>query len=374
MKQNGARILLAEDSRFLRKATELILTKAGYEVLTAADGDEALTLARIVAPDLIILDIMMPKRDGLDVLRILKRESVTRHIPVVVLSRLSQKNEYQASLAGAAAFYEKTKLVPESLIDIVQTALTTAKDPELSIRRAPEVVNQNTKCDEFTLSTPMHLSSIDAEIMGSDYENELLDQVVVLNNELIATQRALAAANEELDKIAHTDHLTGLGNRRKANHEIEKLMALARRQDAPLCVALLDLDHFKQINDKYGHTMGDRVLQRFGQVLGTVFRAEDAVGRWGGEEFIVALYGCSIADGVRRLEHLKERFSRERFLNGGEFIHVTFSAGIAAFPEDADSFEMLYQAADRALYGAKEQGRNSIAATSRMGVCSAGLY
>src|SRR5437588_12668695 len=113
MSDSRTRILLAEDSRFLRKATELILVKAGYEVITAGDGDEAYALAHAKQPHLIILDMMMPKRDGLSTLRSLKEDSSTCDIPVVVLTGLSQHNEDRLLRAGALAYYEKSKLIPE---------------------------------------------------------------------------------------------------------------------------------------------------------------------------------------------------------------------------------------------------------------------
>src|SRR5579859_19579 len=116
-------ILLAEDSRFLRKATELILAKAGYSVISAADGEEALRLASLGKPQLILLDLMMPRLNGVEVIRSLKQDRTTAHIPVVVLSVFSQQNEQKLLKAGAAAYYEKTRLVPESLLEIVKKTL-----------------------------------------------------------------------------------------------------------------------------------------------------------------------------------------------------------------------------------------------------------
>jgi diguanylate cyclase (GGDEF)-like protein len=172
----------------------------------------------------------------------------------------------------------------------------------------------------------------------------------------------LAKANEDLRRAAETDPLTELPNRRKACRDIEKLLALARRQNATLSFAILDLDHFKRVNDTYGHAAGDSVLQSFGRFLGKSVRTEDVVGRWGGEEFLVVMYGCSAEDAVTRLNRLREQFMQQHFNSESGTFQVTFSGGVAAFPLSGASPEKVYEAADRALYEAKKQGRNRIAA------------
>jgi two-component system, OmpR family, phosphate regulon response regulator PhoB len=118
-------ILLVEDSKFLRVATERILTKAGYQVICAGDGDEALVLAGSSLPDLIVLDMLLPKLSGPEVLRSLKKNNLTAHIPVVVLSSLSQNNGPKLVQEGAGAFIEKGSLLenPRRLLEAIMTAL-----------------------------------------------------------------------------------------------------------------------------------------------------------------------------------------------------------------------------------------------------------
>jgi CheY-like chemotaxis protein len=118
-------ILLVEDSKFLRVATERILTKAGYQVICAGDGDEALALAGSSLPDLIVLDMLLPKLSGPEVLRSLKKNDLTAHIPVVVLSSLSQNNGPKLVQEGAGAFIEKGSLLenPRRLLEAIMTAL-----------------------------------------------------------------------------------------------------------------------------------------------------------------------------------------------------------------------------------------------------------
>jgi CheY-like chemotaxis protein len=125
------KLLLVEDSKFLRQASERALTKAGYEVQTAADGEEALKLARENVPDVILLDMMLPKISGPEVLRELKKDLRTAAAPVIVLTSLSQKNEQKLIEEGAAAYFEKTNLMldkgPEGLLEVVQNIVSTKR-------------------------------------------------------------------------------------------------------------------------------------------------------------------------------------------------------------------------------------------------------
>jgi CheY-like chemotaxis protein len=127
-------ILLVEDSRFLRQATEQTLVRAGYRVVTASDGEEALRVACATTPDLILLDMLLPKLGGTEVLRTLKTTPLTVHIPVIVLSGLSQKNEIKLKKIGAAAYFEKSKLElerhSESLLQIVKKNLDDFAKPD----------------------------------------------------------------------------------------------------------------------------------------------------------------------------------------------------------------------------------------------------
>jgi two-component system, OmpR family, phosphate regulon response regulator PhoB len=125
MNEQPRRILVAEDDRFLRKAAEMALKRQGYTVLTAADGEEALRAARSVLPDLILLDLIMPKLNGFDVLQALKKDAPTAHIPVIILSNLGQDRDVQQALdAGAAAYFIKTDLSIQALVQRVEEALT----------------------------------------------------------------------------------------------------------------------------------------------------------------------------------------------------------------------------------------------------------
>src|ERR1700704_1246272 len=124
MNEQTRRILVAEDDRFLRKAAEMALKRQGYTVLTAADGEEALRAARSVLPDLILLDLIMPKLNGFDVLQALKKDAPTAHIPVIILSNLGQDRDVQQAMdAGATAYFIKADLSLQALVQRVEEAL-----------------------------------------------------------------------------------------------------------------------------------------------------------------------------------------------------------------------------------------------------------
>lgn len=162
-------------------------------------------------------------------------------------------------------------------------------------------------------------------------------------------------------KIAEIDELTGVSLRRKALQDLTSLLHLARRQQKPLSLAILDLDYFKRINDQYGHDMGDQVLNYMGKLLRQSLRHEDVVGRWGGEEFVVGMYGIMKSHSIQRFQEILDQFRQHQFrAKNGTLFQVTFSAGIAQFPDDGKDIQTLYQVADTFLYQAKALGRNQI--------------
>jgi diguanylate cyclase (GGDEF)-like protein len=160
---------------------------------------------------------------------------------------------------------------------------------------------------------------------------------------------------------ADRDGLTGLLIRRAFNDGLLSHMALARRRGSTVAVCLIDLDHFKSINDTYGHIAGDRVLSALGRLLSSSFRVEDLRGRWGGEEFVVAFSDESADSAKAILERARKEFVRFYFDGEhGERFHAAFSAGIACYPEAGETIEDVFKVADRRLYAVKEAGRNNI--------------
>lgn len=164
-----------------------------------------------------------------------------------------------------------------------------------------------------------------------------------------------------LRSLAETDPLTRVANRQKSSQDLEKFLRLSQRYQQPFCLAILDLDHFKQINDRYGHATGDLVLRQMGQLLMQSFKSEDVVARWGGEEFVVGMYGMNRSEGVQRIVKVLKALYQQKFNTPDHsLLRVTFSAGVAEYPGDGADLQSLYQSADAALYQAKLAGRNRV--------------
>ena len=207
----------------------------------------------------------------------------------------------------------------------------------LTAHDAPDLVNQvfTAGADDF----------VHKPIVGSELINRILNRLERI---------------KLLRQMAEIDPLTLVANRHKSTQDLEEFLRLAKRQYQPLCLAILDVDHFKQVNDRYGHAIGDTVLRHLGHLLRQSFRQEDVVARWGGEEFVVGLYGVAREDGVARLTHLLKMLRQHQFMAAGQPFQVTFSAGVAEFPPDGNDLQALYRAADTALYRAKQMGRNQV--------------
>ncbi|MBT9312959.1 response regulator [Leptothoe kymatousa] len=164
-----------------------------------------------------------------------------------------------------------------------------------------------------------------------------------------------------LRTLAEVDQLTGLSQRHQSVKDFNRLLKLADRQQTTLCFALLDLDQFKAVNDYHGHDVGDQVLKTLGDYLRKTFRGEDVLARWGGEEFVVGLYGISKDVAVQRLTMLLQTFRQHGFLGDTKSLfHVSFSGGVAEYPQHGKDVQSLYRVADKALYKAKAAGRNQV--------------
>ncbi len=182
-----------------------------------------------------------------------------------------------------------------------------------------------------------------------------------LRDELLARLHVRMERLRLLREQASIDMLTGLLTRRAFMQRMTARLSEVRRSSRTLALGLIDLDHFKDVNDTYGHVAGDRVLAALGRLLAHRFRMEDVRGRWGGEEFVVALVDEDVATADKVLQRTLEEFSELVFVGDhGEKFSVTFSAGISVFPDDGHDFRELLQRADKRLYAAKAAGRNRV--------------
>ena len=174
----------------------------------------------------------------------------------------------------------------------------------------------------------------------------------------------VAQLQQELDRAsaqARHDPLTGSLNRKGLDEAMEREIARARRRGAPLCLALLDIDNFKTINDRLGHTAGDAALVHLAQVTREVMRPQDLLARYGGEEFVLILPDTTVANGVAAMTRLQRELTTRFFLQGKEKVLITFSAGVAQLSESENSTEAI-QRADKSMYLAKRSGKNRVMA------------
>ncbi|HSW70741.1 MAG TPA: sensor domain-containing diguanylate cyclase, partial [Gammaproteobacteria bacterium] len=195
-------------------------------------------------------------------------------------------------------------------------------------------------------------------------ENQCLSGTENLLITAFAEVMALALANVRLrDNLQYQsirDPLTNLYNRRYLEDFLSRQLFLAAREETPLAVLMMDLDHFKRINDVHGHEAGDLVLKEFSRLLLTFVRRSDLATRYGGEEFVVIFYNSDKAGGMKRAEEIRDAVSHSNLKYGNQDIHLTVSIGVSSFPENAKDEKELLDRADKALYAAKKNGRNKV--------------
>ena len=172
-------------------------------------------------------------------------------------------------------------------------------------------------------------------------------------------------AAERIYEQTVRDPLTGLHNRRHLEEQLGSELAYCKRHGTPLSVLILDADHFKRINDQYGHPAGDAVLRELGVIMGQATRAEDVAARYGGEEFVVLARAIDSQGAAAIAERIRQRVQDARILHQGVQIPVTVSIGVATAVGEAVSVDTLMAAADAALYRAKQRGRNRVEISAR---------
>jgi diguanylate cyclase (GGDEF)-like protein len=277
--------------------------------------------------------------------------SFTQHIALILAREGMKVTELADPLRTLEALHEvHPDLV---LLDVVMPTLS-GFDVCKMIRSAPEWEELPVLFLTVKLSAADRLACFEAG--GDDYLSK-----PILTAELLARIRVrLDRVRLHRDRV-NKDALTGLLARQAFAEAVEKRLAENRRIVKPLALCLLDLDHFKQINDTHGHLAGDRVLKGLGKLLDSRFRTEDVRGRWGGEEFVVAFNGEGAEAARDMLGRVLGELRQMGFENDrGDSFSASFSAGISLFPDDGYSLEDLIRAADRRMYRAKENGRSRI--------------
>ncbi len=302
-------MLVVEDSRTQAEWLARVLEGEGYHVQVAVDGREAIRRVGGEPTDLVFLDMVLPDMHGLEVLRAIKSSCDDQFIPVILLSVKSDLDSRVAGLRMGA--------------------------------------------DDF-LAKPYADAEIQARAAAMLRIKALQDQ--------------LRGTTAKLERLSVTDGLTGLYNHIHFQDRLREEIGRSQRYDnAPASLIMLDLDHFKRVNDEYGHPFGDRVLRGTAEVISGAIRGPDICARYGGEEFAVILPNTRLQGALAVAERFLKRMREKSYPvvgasgandPGGE-VRVTASAGIAVYPTtDVNTADALLKSADDALYRAKREGRD----------------
>lgn len=319
------KVLIVDDDTFSLRLLEKYLKMSDYEVLKAADGRDALKLVLEHAPRVLITDWTMPEMDGVELCKALRGHEGVRFIYVVMVTAHSDIGRLvEAFDAGADDFLPKP-INRQELMARLHAAERIIHLEEALAKRSREIT--------------------------------------LLNAEMAMANDQLAVANEKLRRMATTDELTGLINRREAMSRLQQLWTQNERYGHSFCAMMLDIDHFKKINDNYGHPAGDAALIYVSQRVQKGLRTEDVFARYGGEEFAVILRGIDL-EGSRRVgERLRSTVAATPVEFDGKTFPVTMSVGCATLSDCPEpSTTALVAIADRRLYAAKHGGRNRVVA------------
>jgi diguanylate cyclase (GGDEF)-like protein len=305
------RILVAEDDAISRTLLERTLQRAGYEVISVENGAKAIAeLVKQDAPRLALLDWVMPEMDGVEVCREIRRRKEQAYTYLILLSSRESKGDIVVGLESGADDY---------------------------------------------LTKPFDVDELKARLRSGHRILELEDHLV--------------EARESMRFQATHDLLTSLWNRgvilELMSHEIMR----SRREHSCTALMMCDIDHFKSVNDQYGHAVGDEVLREVARRLHNSVRSYDMVGRYGGEEFLVALNKCNPGSAVSRAENLRMKIGGRPIQTANKPMTVTISVGVALSTEFTEcTVEELMHQADMALYAAKAAGRNCVRVAQPSGI------
>jgi len=296
------KVLVADDSVIYRKLVEQTLSQEACSVVFARTGREAISFFEQEHPSLVITDWEMPDLTGVELCQQIRASSTASYTYIMILTSNAEKANVVKGLSAGADDY---------------------------------------------LTKPFD-------------QGELLARIRV-GRRLIELQREIESKNLLLEELALTDALTGLPNRRAIDGWAARQLSGAARHGFSLWVILADLDHFKSINDTYGHDAGDLVLKGFAEILKSHTRHSDISGRIGGEEFLHVLTHADEASAQLVAGRLRKQLEAEEFHVGGRRVKVTASFGLAGFSgKSAPTFAALVKKADTALYRAKKDGRNRV--------------
>lgn len=307
-------ILAVDDQQLNLKILQGYLADGGYEVRVAMSGEAALEALQELPSDLVLLDVSMPGMNGFETCERIKTFPELKDVPIIFLSASDEVNDKVKGFLSGGVDYVTKPFQKAELMARVET--------HLALR---------------------------------NIQRELEDRNLQLEQE-ISTRRLM---EDMLKRMAMTDYLTGLYNRRHffdiAQSEIER----CRRYKTPVSIIMMDIDHFKLVNDKYGHATGDLVLQVVAKQCRSILRGSDIVVRYGGEEFVALLPNTDAGQAFTAAERLRSNIETTDIIAEGGSLRVTISVGCVGYNgEEAVTVDELVNKADQALYQAKQAGRN----------------
>jgi len=296
------KILIVEDELIFRRMVKKYLLEAGHDIVEAEDGQSAWELFQHEPFQLVITDWVMPRLSGPELVHKIRTSGEKNYTYIIMLTAMDDKDNVVVGLESGA--------------------------------------------DEY-LTKPFNSKELVARVASG--------------MRILKLEEQLMLAHQQMEILAMRDGLTGLLNRRAIEEYAEAEFNLTLRKERVLSVIMLDIDHFKNINDRFGHNCGDHTLQQVAKILKEDLRIYDRIGRWGGEEFILILPDTQLMDAAKVAERIRARTAEmEMSLENGEEFSVQISLGIASTASQFSSLTKLIDAADQALYQAKQTGRNRV--------------
>lgn len=315
------RVLVVDDDNSMRALLKSLLLHSGYEVHEATHGQEGFEKALEVHPQIMITDWVMPEMDGVELTRALRQTKLGRAIYILILTALEAE---------------------EKLVEAFDAGV-----------------------DDF-MSKPLKPRVLGARLRAGQRVVMLQREIERDHEEIRSFAAELAVTNRRLQVAALTDVLTGFPNRRYAIERFRQEWLAANRSKRPMACMMVDVDNFKNINDTYGHDIGDVVLRQTAQAIKSGLRAQDVVCRTGGDEFIVICPETDLDAALVCGERVRKAVADVKLSAGTREFECSISVGVAARDVDMLDIDALIKRADEGVYQAKQRGRNCIAAAQRL--------
>ena len=386
-------------------------------IKTSKSAKEALGLLLGESFDVILLDVMMPDIDGFEAAKLIKSNKKTKDIPIIFVTAKKDNNTITSCFSSGGSDYISKPINKEELLARIDFHLKLQNSIE-KIRESNKFINEILDAQESMIAVvkdrmvikanaqlmnffnfqkdninPKEISKHFLKIEGYYYPGDdvecwvedcyqkqknddfvgiisiedikdfspksFITKIVKIDNQYILSFTDVTLLDIKLHKfrkLATYDNLTKVYNRRTFDTYLNQAIIVAKETKETFTFVILDIDHFKKVNDTYGHLMGDEVLVNLSKVVKRNIRSSDRFGRWGGEEFVLLLDKASAELSKDIIEHLRKKIEKEYFKGVG---HITCSFGLTEYIE-GDTVDKITKRADEALYEAKEGGRNRV--------------